>query len=179
MVSQLKVNEIIKQSGSSITIGEAGDTAAGIFVNTPAFLVAQSGNQTISDATSTNLTFATTHLDTDSAFTSNERFTVPTGKAGLYMFFLTLQGNGNFGGSGGGTTICRFDSGGNKYSSGGGTADGALNYSISSTQSYNHTTALNMAVGDYVIASVYQASGSSQTTYAPRTFFGGYRLIGT
>ena len=26
MVSQLKVNEIIKQSGSSITIGEAGDT---------------------------------------------------------------------------------------------------------------------------------------------------------
>ena len=26
MVSQIKVNEIIKQSGSSITIGESGDT---------------------------------------------------------------------------------------------------------------------------------------------------------
>ena len=37
MVSQLKVNEIIKQSGSSITIGEAGDTVSGPFTNTPNF----------------------------------------------------------------------------------------------------------------------------------------------
>ena len=28
MVSQIKVNEIIKQSGSSITIGESGDTVS-------------------------------------------------------------------------------------------------------------------------------------------------------
>ena len=38
MVSQLKVNEIIKQSGSSITIGESGDTVSGPFTNLPAFL---------------------------------------------------------------------------------------------------------------------------------------------
>jgi hypothetical protein len=34
-----------------------------------------------------------------------------------------------------------------------------------------------MEVGDYVKAVVYQANGT-QTTYAPRTFFGGHKLIG-
>ncbi len=45
MVSQLKVNEIIKQSGSSITIGEAGDTVSGPFTNVPAFRAGLTSDQ--------------------------------------------------------------------------------------------------------------------------------------
>ena len=72
MVSQLKVNEIIKQSGSSITIGEAGDTVSGPFTNTPSFLAYVSSNQDVSDSTTTKINMDTTHIDTASAFdTSN------------------------------------------------------------------------------------------------------------
>ena len=146
--------------------------------NTPAFLVAQSSNQSISNTTNTTLTFGTEHVDTDSAFASN-KFTVPSGQAGLYVFTLTVQGNGNMGGSGGGVTICRYDSSDAKYTSGGGDADGNLNQSISSVNGYALTVTYKMLVGDYVNAAIYQASGSTQTTYAPRTFFGGHKLIGT
>ena len=87
MVSQLKVNEIIKQSGSSITIGEAGDTVSGPFTNTPAFLMKLSTNQTISNETTTIAAFNTVVFDTNTAFdTSNYRFTVPANNAGKYIF---------------------------------------------------------------------------------------------
>ena len=45
MASQLKVNEIIKQSGSTLTIGQDGDTVSGPFTNVPAFSVKLSGNK--------------------------------------------------------------------------------------------------------------------------------------
>ena len=87
MVSQLKVNEIIKQSGSSITIGEAGDTVSGPFTNKPAFSAYLSSAQTISGSTWTKVAFDGEYFDTDSAFdTSNNRFTVPSNLAGKYCF---------------------------------------------------------------------------------------------
>ena len=102
MVSQLKVNEIIKQSGSSITIGESGDTLDlsnptsvtlnSAMKNTPAFFVALTTNVTISDNTFTKIPFATEVYDTDDAYdaSTNYRFTVPSGQAGKYYF--TFQG---------------------------------------------------------------------------------------
>ena len=95
-------------------------------VNTPAFLVAQSSNQSIAAATAVELTWGTEHVDTDNAFASN-RFTVPSGKAGLYCFTLTVQFNGIASGGGNGPGIRRFDSSNNPYTSGGGNADGTLN----------------------------------------------------
>jgi len=109
MVSQIKVNEIIKQSGSSITIGESGDTItlpstatlSNFPDNTPAFLLLSSGNTTISDNTWTKLTFATETLDTDSACTDS-KFTVPSGKSGYYQISFSMNmggatdGNGNY-----------------------------------------------------------------------------------
>ena len=91
MVSQLKVNEIIKQSGSSITIGVDGDTVSGPFTNLPAFNVDKSSDQSISDGTWTKVTFTNEHLDTDSAF-SDSKFTVPTGKGGTYFFSSMIRG---------------------------------------------------------------------------------------
>ena len=84
MVSQLKVNEIIKQSGSSITIGENGDTVSGPFTNVPAFQVCLSSDQTFSDVSTTKINFDSVQKDTNSGFnTTNKRFVVPV--AGSYF----------------------------------------------------------------------------------------------
>ena len=108
MASQIKVNEIIKQSGSSIGIGETGDTisltgntinlgttgntvniagsayaAAG--VNTPAFHAYLSGNQTISDNAITVFAANTETFDTASDYdTSTYRFLPAAGKYWIY-----------------------------------------------------------------------------------------------
>ena len=178
-------NNIINESGNTITIGASGDTTniigtlqndGAAVANTPAFLVAQSSNQSIAAATQVELTWGTEYVDTDNAFASN-RFTVPSGKAGLYCFTLTVQFNGTASGGGAGPGIRRFDSSDNPYTSGGGNADGTLNLSFG-TNGFNMAVTYKMEVGDYVIAVVYQDNGT-QTTYAPRTFFGGHKLIGT
>ena len=171
-------NDIMTSDGSgNITLSSNMTTAvqAAGATNTPAFLVAQSSNQSIAASTEVELTWGTEHVDTDNAFASN-RFTVPSGEAGLYCFTLTVQFNGTASGGGTGPGIRRFDSSNNPYTSGGGNADGTLNLSFG-TNGFNMAVTYKMEVGDYVKAVVYQANGT-QTTYAPRTFFGGHKLIG-
>ena len=58
-------------------------------INTPAFAVTKSGDQTISDVTLTTITFDVEDFDTDSAFASN-KFTCPADKPGLYLFQCEL-----------------------------------------------------------------------------------------
>lgn len=181
-MSILKVNTIMDKGGNTIissdgagTFTPASGLASGVLANTPAFLVAQSSNQSIAPATQVELTWGTEYVDTDNAFASN-RFTVPSGKAGLYCFTLTVQFNGVASGGGNGPGIRRFDSSNNPYTSGGGNADGTLNLSFA-TNAFHMAVTYEMEVGDYVKAVVYQDNGT-QTTYAPRTFFGGHKLIG-
>ena len=106
MVSQLKVNEIIKQSGSSITIGESGDTitigttgdtinlagsayADAATSNTPSFYAYSSSAQVINSDSYTLASCETELWDTDSAYdTSSYTFTVPSGKGGKYHFYF-------------------------------------------------------------------------------------------
>ena len=86
MVSQLKVNEIIKQSGSSISIGESGDTinlagsayaAAG--GNTPSFNAYMNGAQTLSNTTYSKMEMDAEVYDSDGKYDiSNYRFTPGT-----------------------------------------------------------------------------------------------------
>ena len=109
MVSQIKVNEIIKQSGSSITIGESGDTInlAGatyaVAANTPAFGASQSGTQSVGTGSWAKVTLDTEDWDTNSAFdnSTNYRFTVPSGGDGKYLFnyggyLVSMTTNGYF-----------------------------------------------------------------------------------
>ena len=94
MVSQLKVNEIIKQSGSSITIGEDGDTVSGPFTNTPNFQVRNGGTgQTLSSGTDTKLTaFDTADFDTANGWSADDsKYTVQTGKAGKYIVYAQIK----------------------------------------------------------------------------------------
>ena len=53
--------------------------------NTPAFKVLLSGDQSLSDNAQTKVTFNTEVFDTNNAFASN-KFTVPSGQAGKYIF---------------------------------------------------------------------------------------------
>ena len=98
MVSQIKVNEIIKQSGSSITIGESGDTItlpstatlSNFPSNTPYFQATLSSDQTVNQNTSTIVAFDTEDFDTGSAYdTSTYKFTPQT--AGKYFCYSVLH----------------------------------------------------------------------------------------
>tara|TARA_R100001086_G_scaffold211699_1_gene127707 strand:- start:1016 stop:1612 length:597 start_codon:yes stop_codon:yes gene_type:complete len=95
-------NNIINESGNTITIGASGDTTNIIGTlqnngaavggdNTPMFLVSGgTSNQTISHASGTTITYGQEIIDTDNAFASNI-FTVPSGEAGKYFFSASCQ----------------------------------------------------------------------------------------
>ena len=98
MVSQIKVNEIIKQSGSSITIGESGDTinlagsAYSVAANTPAFFANTSSDQTsLASGSFTKIQYGTELFDTDGKYdTSNYRFTPGT----IGKYYIGASGGG-------------------------------------------------------------------------------------
>tara|TARA_R100001443_G_C3257759_1_gene154839 strand:- start:82 stop:558 length:477 start_codon:yes stop_codon:yes gene_type:complete len=58
-------------------------------INTPAFAVTKSADQTVNDSTLTTITFDTEDFDTDAAFASNV-FTCPSDKPGIYLFQVEL-----------------------------------------------------------------------------------------
>jgi hypothetical protein len=60
--------------------------------NTPNFLIHLASNQTLSDATTTLMAFATEVFDSDTAFTPTTtfKFVVPSGKAGVYQFYSQI-----------------------------------------------------------------------------------------
>ena len=172
-------NNIINESGNTITIGASGDTtniigtlqndgAAVGGTNTPAFMVKLSGTQNITTATWTKITFDSEVYDTDSTFASN-KFTPAV--AGKYNFYLgitlddldddkLLQAKIYKNGSGEGTSLVQtVGNNGNKHS---------LNLSWSDSAS---TT-------DYYEGYVYHNIGSTEelrTDY--QTIFMGYKII--
>ncbi len=188
MVSQLKVNEIIKQSGSSISIGESGDTInigttgdtvnlagsayAAPETNTPAFSAYRGSSQSISNETYTRVSFNYEFYDTDNAFDPNttQRFTVPSGKAGKYHFDTMVR----FSPFTGEVRVVPYKNGGD--------------YGFQSTYIGNkHTTVtssfdLDLVAGDYIEIYCWQNSGgslnlSADTTDPILTTFSGFRII--
>ena len=177
-------NNIINESGNTITVGASGDTTNiigtlnkdGVAVaNTPAFFVGQASSQTISDQTMTEVTLSSEYFDTASAFASN-RFTVPSGQAGKYFLFGAVTGDGSdnydrqhlqirVNGSG----VTQGNSN-NRYTnvnvpSGGGYVTSQV------SQIYD------LSVGDYVSLYFYQDSGGNVGTYQERCWFMGYKII--
>ncbi len=180
MVSQLKVNEIIKQSGSSITIGEAGDTVSGPFTNTPSFFVVKTSDQSISgDATLTKVTFDTEVFDTDSAFSDN-KFTVPTNQGGKYFFSSSLRLEAS-GGSMDYAQVNYYKNGTRFY------MPTQIQTSVNNmgTSQLNASVIFDLSASDFV--EVYGAISGSSTaiggaaagTEENQSFFMGYKLIGS
>jgi len=124
-LSKVQVDTIDTRSGTStmqigstntstINIGVSGDTVnipAGVTIAnagtatgfgqsmTPMFAVRRTSGQTVTDNSFTKIQFATEDIDTDSAFdnSSNYRFTVPSGKAGKYLFSFNVAVASNTG----------------------------------------------------------------------------------
>ena len=61
--------------------------------NTPAFFASLSADQTVTDNTVTKVQCNTEHFDTNTAYdnSTNYRFTVPSGQAGKYHVYASLQ----------------------------------------------------------------------------------------
>ena len=137
--------------------------------NTPAFSVYNSAQQTIGNATDTDIVFNSELFDTDNAFASNT-FTVPSGKGGYYFitalvvletnitsrFWMNIKVDGNVGlgcyGAGAGLTEYR---------------------------SASASMIKNLAAGAAVKVQVQQASGGNAVTYNGQNgvFMAGFKLI--
>ena len=104
-MSDLFVDNIKHQSSQgsgTITLGASGEkitTASGAEFSAvtghmyPAFEAYKNSDQTVTDNATVKITWDTTEIDTDSAFdTTNNKFVVPTGKAGKYYIYGNLLG---------------------------------------------------------------------------------------
>ena len=143
--------------------------------NTPAFFAGQTSGQSISNTSFTKLNFDTEDFDTDSAFASNQ-FTVPSGKAGRYFFHAIATGDGSDDFDRQHLSIYVDGSSPNVA----GMTGRYSNLNVPSSGGYNTVSTsiiLNLSAGAVVSVYYYQDSGSSITTYEPRTYFMGYRII--
>ena len=180
MVSQLKVNEIIKQSGSTLTIGQDGDTVSGPFTNIPYWYADLIGGEqsSVSRATATKVTaWGNVNQSSDNAFDASAgRFTVPSGKAGTYSMFGAIDGY-------------FFDAGndGNRVYAAiylNGSLKTATNFQFSSASLTRtvpvSTYTATLSAGDYVelFGYVEDSSASGTLKFQGGTTFMGHRLIG-
>ena len=98
-MSKLETNTIDTVSGTTnLTIGSTNTSTITMpngalsGQNYPAFLAHKTSNQEVTEGTDTKVTWDSAPIDTDSAFdTTNNRFVVPSGKAGKYMFNGSIQ----------------------------------------------------------------------------------------
>ena len=153
-------------------------TGAGA-TNKPSFFAKKNSNTNISNSTWTVVDFDTEIIDTDSAYdTSNYRFTVPSGGAGKYFIFNTIQG----GGSATRTIVeilsdIRVDGTSKTYAHG-----SYYNTATGHQLDLSNYCILDLAVGEYVDVRGYvnvssgtpNFQGNSSTL---RSFFGGYKLF--
>jgi len=185
MVSQIKVNEIIKQSGSTITIGESGDTVSipsGCTIansgtatgfgesNTPSFRANPASGTTVAHDTATKIAYTTEVYDTDGAYdASNSKFVVPSGKAGRYFFVAMLEYNITSA-----TTSARVQI----------RKNGSIALAKAGYNSYYDNNlvcgVLDLVAGDYIEVYGYHNSGGSQATQTgtASTYFAGFKVEG-
>ena len=182
-------NNIINESGNTITIGASGDTISipsgatfningtagtGIGTNTPSFHVTQSSSQNFADGTTVKITYDTEVYDVGSGFnTSNNNFTVPSGEAGKYFFYGQTQGifcDSN-------TEFCNIS----LYVNDTQTKFTRHNRGTVATDSaFFHTSVVDLSASDVVDLRLYHGQGSTRgnDNDARVTYFIGYKLIG-
>ena len=176
-MSKIETNTIAPSTGTTLTLGENGDTVAlgsGATAtgfggtNTPAFMVKKNGSQSIANTTVTKITGWTEIYDTDSAFAS-DKFT--PGVAGKYNFNLT---------------VALDDVGDQKefylyiYKNGSGTGSATTRRRGSGTEKMTATMSWSDIANttDYYEAYVYHNIGSSENVRDDlSTIFSAYKII--
>ena len=163
--------------------GTAATTLAGAgLASTPAFLVTRTTSQTVVDNAKTKIEWDNEVYDTDSAF-SSYKFTVPAGQAGKYFLYIAVDigTSGSYGVLNpraylykNGVSIYLFQGPNN--------AEGNDNYQVTGT------IILDLAAADYMeiygrnnndTGTPYILGRSGDSPFEERTWFGGYKLIGT
>ena len=150
----------------------SGKLASGVLpTNTPSFMVYRSTVQTIATSTGTKVQFQTEVFDSDNAYdnATNYRFTVPSGKAGKYLFGYGIMSTTN--------TTGRFYA--DIFKNG---TNGFATDEIAYTQydTLGKTAVLDLSVGDYIEVYVTQFTGGNIDLYQDgqgRTYFFGYKII--
>jgi len=170
---------------AGVTIANAG-TATGFGTsNTPAFSAIKTSNQNISHNTATKVTFDTELYDSDSAFDlSNERFTVPSGKAGKYMIGSLCKPNASADLSE--HIVYLYVNGAFNTANKSVYAQFNKNNETTYTLTTQFNVVIDLAAGDYleVYSSIYSIGGASGTlsiigsTSNIQTYFYGYRIDG-
>jgi len=158
---------------SGVTIANAGTATGFGEANTPAFAVQGTDSQSVSNSAYAKVTFNSELKDTDSAFDlSNERFTVPSGKAGLYTFQYSCQNS-------------QKASANNVYQivlyKNGSLAEGTLvRQNPTTTGNYdvflNGSASLVLAASDYIEVFYYQNTSGSVNLEANKRLFSGFRV---
>lgn len=82
-------NSSITLNGNTVALGGSA-TVSGGGTNSPAFSAYNSSQQSMGTGTNTKVEFNTELFDTDNAF-ANHTFTVPSGKAGIYLFNASVH----------------------------------------------------------------------------------------
>jgi hypothetical protein len=150
-MSELQVNKISPQSGTSITLGDSGDTftipsgatftnngtATGFGFSISGASAYPDGTQSMPDNTFTKVDLEVEDFDTDNEF-SNSRFTASA--AGKYLVSGAVFENEN----------------GTRFLDGGQTTDYAVNYTFNVP-----TTAITLAQNDYLELFYFHNKGSS------------------
>ena len=179
-------NNIINENADTITIGASGDTvtvptgatfsAPGI-ANTPNFLVAKSGNQTISSATITKVSFGTEQYDSDNVFAS-DKFTVPSGQGGKYHLFgnVQLQSDGTNKIS---DCTVYFYKNGSEITSQPTRISKVFDVNDVTRQMLPFSVAINLSASDYIeiYTAATHSTGGSIFVREEGTYFGGYKII--
>ena len=182
MASIIKANELQDFNGNSILTSDGAGTitlSSGMQTavqsaggaNTPSFGAKLSSNQSLTTGTYIKMELATELWDTDSAFdnSTNYRFTVPSDKAGRYMFV----GSGNIGNiSDGGDIRMSF------YKNGSDSNQGKIRYFAGGSGVgiyFTSSAVIDLSVGDYI--ELYQFATSGNHFAADETYLYGYKII--
>ena len=97
-MSKIETNTIAPSTGTTLTLGESGDTvqvgtgvtATGFGANTPAFKAYISSGQSISNTTMTKVTFQTEMYDTDNAYDNSTNYRFTPQEAGKYFVYASI-----------------------------------------------------------------------------------------
>tara|TARA_Y100000816_G_scaffold244361_1_gene191956 strand:+ start:556 stop:1404 length:849 start_codon:yes stop_codon:yes gene_type:complete len=143
--------------------------------NTPAFKAFAASAQSLSSGTTTKVVFGTESYDTDSAYdhSTNHRFTVPSGKAGKYVFtsnFYAAVDNGTLE-----EQQFSIRKNGSDIAS---TAVDFRNNDDGSDNGMILTTTLDLSVGDYIEVFVtIVATNPAGRSGEANVYFTGHKLI--
>ena len=166
-----------------IANGGTGATtlAAAGLANTPRFSVYLDATQAAPQNTWTKIVFNDEDYDSDSAFdTSNGRFTVPSGKAGVYVFTFAAQAPDMPDNT---SVACRFYINGSPNVTIGGTVryqgwtQGFTGVGSTSNNNITGIAQVDLSVGDYVELYIRQNRGTSANLDIETQNFAGYKLL--